>query len=122
MLKYDAHNYDDFLKLKISGSLWFSIFYGIRHFVLFVGIKLMADNFGLVDWVNVQVNYFFILAEVILFDVRSPISFHNGFQLLTSKIGDLNFSQQLEKNALNAFGEMQFVQSINRLISLFNFY
>ena len=64
MLKYLAHHYDDFLKLKISNSLWFCILYGIRHTVFWGAMRLKPDDLGSLDWLNTQVNSLFILADI----------------------------------------------------------
>ena len=64
MLKYDAHHYDDFLKLKISASLWFFLLYGVRHFFFVAALKLMPNDVGSIDWLNAQANSLFMLTDI----------------------------------------------------------
>ena len=64
MLKYDAHHYDDFLNLKISNSLWFSILYGVRHLFFVAVLKLIPDDVASMDWINIQANSFYVVTDV----------------------------------------------------------
>jgi len=64
MLKYDAHHYDDFLKLKISASLWFFLLYGVRHFFFVAALKLMPNDVGSIDWINAQANLLFMITDI----------------------------------------------------------
>ena len=63
MLKYDAHHYDDYLKLKISNFLWFCLLYGVRHLVFFCLLISIPDYVTSVDWLNAQSNWFFIISD-----------------------------------------------------------
>jgi len=62
------------------------------------------------------------MPEVLLFDLHTPTSFHDGFKMLPTVRADVSLSLKLKKNALDNFGEAQFLKSINSLISLFKLY
>lgn len=64
MLKHQAHHYDDFLRLKVSFSLWIAILYGARHFLFLGFAKLMPDDVASLPWLYAQVNQYFMLADL----------------------------------------------------------
>ena len=64
MLKYGAHHYDDFLRLKVSTSLWFIILYGVRHLFFMGAMQLMPSEVASIGWLNIQTNLVFMLTDI----------------------------------------------------------
>lgn len=64
MLKYSANHYDDFLRLRISASLWLVILYGIRHLFFVGAMQFMPFEVASVDWLNIQTNLLFMLTDI----------------------------------------------------------
>lgn len=64
MLKYDAHHYDDHLKLKISLLLWLVLIYGIRHFFFLAAAKLMPLDIGAAPWIGLQAHVYLMWSDL----------------------------------------------------------
>ncbi len=64
MLKHGAHHYDDFLRLKVSTSLWLIILYGIRHLFFMGAMQLMPSEVASVGWLQIQTNLVFMLTDI----------------------------------------------------------
>ena len=64
MLKYSAHHYDDFLRLKIAPELWFVLLFGVRHVVFYSFAILMPLEVSETPWVDLQSSPYLILADL----------------------------------------------------------
>ncbi|MBU0592645.1 MAG: DUF2919 family protein [Gammaproteobacteria bacterium] len=64
MLKYNAHNYDEFLQLKIPFLLWCAILYGVRHFFFIAASKLMPHDVATTPWMELQAHVNLIWSDL----------------------------------------------------------
>ena len=61
---YDAHHYDEYLRLKISPLLWFILIYGVRHFFIIAAAKLMPVDVGAMAWLDLQAHTLLIWGDL----------------------------------------------------------
>ena len=135
ILKYDAHHYNDFLRLKVSFTLWFAILYGVRHFIFMGFSKLMPDAAASFTWIDVQVNQYLMLADlpaalVLLavghrvpdaFDLMRWIWLHGKWILLFSYIVFVIFNLKLYITGVASLDLISFVIIPDILLMIYLF-